>query len=524
MTVEIPLNIIEFIEHPDLINDRTSSFAQKTVLKATYGLPLSLDELELYKQRTSREVYAACEQLEASILSGRRGGKTTKIAARIVIYEAFRDHGIPEGEQACVMLIAPALKQAQIAFRAIRRDILGSRVLSAQVVRSTKEQIELKNGITIECFACTYDHVRGHTIVAAVCDELAFWADEETAANPAEEVIGALLPGMATVRNSKLIKISTPYRKEGLLWREFQQRAELDFAVWQLSSAEMNPTFSPSILDRARRRGGEENFRREYLAEFTDTITGWVDSDALEACIVRGRREMPPVSNALYAAAVDPATRHDDFALAIVHREADGCIVLDRVAKWTGTKSAPLVTRVVLDEIKTILRQHGLNTVIGDQYLFDVLKMEFMECGVYYESRPFGLQTRAEIFGTLKHLLLQSRIRLVDDPDLLRQLRHLHEEKNPRGNVDVRPSGGMHDDLAVAVALAVTEIAKQPTGPSPFKFGEPTNVAGVRVGRNERGVQYNILPSMIPDTCPYQGICANFPRCSDLGYCQGLEE
>ena len=47
-----------------------------------------------------------------------------------------------------------------------------------------------------------------------ICDELAFWSDDENSANPAEDVIAAVRPGMATVRNPKLIKISTPYRED----------------------------------------------------------------------------------------------------------------------------------------------------------------------------------------------------------------------------------------------------------------------------------------------------------------------
>jgi hypothetical protein len=305
----------------------------------------------------------------------------------------------------------------------------------------------------------------------------------------------------------------------GMLWREFQQRAELDFLVWQLSSQELNPTLSPSILDRERRRS-EENFRREYLAEFTDSITGWVDAEILDACIVRGRRETSPVHDGLYVAVVDPATRHDDFALVILHRQPDGCIVVDRVAKWTGTKAAPLVTRVVLGEIRSILRQYGLNTVVGDQFCFDVLRQEFLELGVYYEIRTFGLNTRAEIFGNLKHLLLERRIRLVDDPELLRQLRHLHEEKNARGHMDVRPSGGVHDDLAVAAALAATELVKQPCGPTPFLVG--AHVTGVRVERNRRGCRAQYLVVDGPGPVPLRSAVFKFSKMSGSGFLRRL--
>ena len=210
------INIIEFIRHPDLLREERLSVAQMACLKGVYGLPLEPVELDIYRRATGRQEYDAVEQREATIISGRRGGKTGRIAAPICCFEAFRDHDLPPGEEAHVMLLAPTLKQAKIAFRYIRNYLRNSPVLSKRVVRITKEEIVLDNGVVIGCYPCTYDGVRGRTIIAVICDELAFWSDEEDSANPAEEVLAALRPGMATVRNPKLIKISTPYGKTGL--------------------------------------------------------------------------------------------------------------------------------------------------------------------------------------------------------------------------------------------------------------------------------------------------------------------
>ena len=93
-------------------------------------------------------------------------------------------------------------------------------------------EIDLDNGITIACYPCSQITIRGLRVVAAVLDELGFWRDEVTAANPAEDVLNALRPAMATFTNHKLIKISTPYRKEGVLWRDYKERAERDYLVW----------------------------------------------------------------------------------------------------------------------------------------------------------------------------------------------------------------------------------------------------------------------------------------------------
>jgi len=161
----------------------------------------------------------------------------------------------------------------------------------------------------------------------------------------------------------------------------------------------------------------------------------------------------------------------------------------------------------VLGEIKSILDDYGINSAVGDQFCSDVIRQDLLELGVMYEICTFGPQTRAKIFTNLKHLLLQGKIELLEDPELLRQLRNLREERTDRGQIDVRPSSGMKDDLAVAVALAASELTTRPSRPLPFIMptGEPYS-------------------GQLPWTCPLQAICQNFPCCIDAGICQGFAD
>ena len=113
-----------------------------------------------------------------TLLGGRRGGKTGKLAARIALYEAFRDHRVPRDERAYVMLVAPVIAQAKIAFNFIRKDIYSSRILSSKIAKVRGNEIELKNGIVIGCYACSQITVRGRAAVTIVCDEICFWRNE----------------------------------------------------------------------------------------------------------------------------------------------------------------------------------------------------------------------------------------------------------------------------------------------------------------------------------------------------------
>jgi phage terminase large subunit-like protein len=461
-----PLDIIEFIKHPNILNDQRMSVAQQAFLKSTYGLPLNSEEHDIYSQSTGRSEDVVVEQNESTLIGGRRGGKDV-MAAWIAIYEGFRDHNLSRGDRGYVMLIAPTKRQAQIAMRYIHAGLRSSSLLWRSVVEVRRDEIELIHGVTIACYPCSHVAVRGVSVICCICDELAFWRHEETSASPEEEVLAALRPAMAAFPTAKLIKISTPYRKEGILWREFQQRGELSHLVWQMPSSIMNPTLPRSFLEKERKRN-EERFRREFLAEFTDQIAAWVVPEVLDPCVAKGRTELPRVENATYVVAIDPAFRRSDFALAVLHRTREGSVVVDRVAHWSGTKKAPLSFESVCQEIVRIVKQYGIPEVVGDQYCFPVIKQYFDKLGIRYREFTFAAHTRMELFGNLSALLNGRKIELLDEPTLLRQLRALELRTERNGNVDIRPSHDQKDDLAVAVALAAFELCKRPPTRKPW--------------------------------------------------------
>ena len=60
---------------------------------------------------------------------------------------------------------------------------------------------------------------RGYSFAAVLCDEIAFWRQDETSANPDVEILRALRPGMASIPGSVLLMASSPYAKRGELKR-----------------------------------------------------------------------------------------------------------------------------------------------------------------------------------------------------------------------------------------------------------------------------------------------------------------
>ena len=183
-------------------------------LKAIFGLPMDESERDLFVKHTGREAPPIGQSREAWFIVGRRGGKS-RIAALIAVFLAcFRSYKdvLAPGERGVVMLIACDRQQAKVLMRYIVGFLEGVPMLERLIVRRTEDEIDLSNGITIAIHTSSYRAVRGYTVVACICDEVAFWRSDESA-NPDEEVLNAIRPAMATVAWSMLIAIGSPYSR-----------------------------------------------------------------------------------------------------------------------------------------------------------------------------------------------------------------------------------------------------------------------------------------------------------------------
>ena len=212
------MTIIDAIRDPALFGpffrDLASWRPWIAALKAIFGLPMDDEEVALFVKHTGREAPPIGQSREAWLPIGRRGGKS-RIAALIAVFLAcfrsYRDVLAP-GETATIMLIAVDRHQARVLLKYIAAFLEGVPMLSRLVTRRTEEAIDLSNGVSIEVHTSSYRAVRGRTVVACICDEIAFWRSDESA-NPDEEVLNAIRPAMATVAWSMLIAIGSPYSR-----------------------------------------------------------------------------------------------------------------------------------------------------------------------------------------------------------------------------------------------------------------------------------------------------------------------
>ena len=194
------------------------------VLKAIFGLPLTELELRVFTELTGRTVAPTAPAQECWLIMGRRAGKSFIVSLIAVYLAAFKDYVayFAPGERATVMVIACDRKQARIILRYITAILEQVPMLAAMVERRDAESIDLSNRVTIEVGTCSFRSIRGYTVAAAICEEISFWYSEDSA-NPAEEILSAIRPAMATIPHAMLLAIGTPHAKRGPMYETFKR-------------------------------------------------------------------------------------------------------------------------------------------------------------------------------------------------------------------------------------------------------------------------------------------------------------
>jgi hypothetical protein len=451
-----PITIIQACQDPELFGgwfrDRESWVAWLTFLKVMFGLALNDAELAIFQQHTGRSAPAPGGYFDVSLVVGRRGGKSLILAATAAFLACFLDWHpfLTGGERGTVAIIAADRRQAGVIFKYLR-EMLAIALFEGLIERETNELLELKNGITIEVQTASYRTIRGRTVVAALCDELAFWRNDETGSNPDSEIVAALRPAMATVKGARLLKASSPYARKGVLWDDFNRFYGDDNAetlVWRASSKQMNPSIPDEFLEREF-RADPARAEAEYNALFRTDVENFVSREVVEGCVIRGRYELPPMKHETYGAFVDPSGGSSDaMTLCIVHRENDRVIV-DAIRETRP----PFSPESVVAEYAELLKTYKISVVVGDRYAGLWPRERFEAHGVKYEpsERP-----KSDLYRDLLPLLNAGRVELLDHPKSINQICSL-ERRTSRGGRDLIDSPPkQHEDVANAIAGAVT--------------------------------------------------------------------
>ncbi len=452
------MNIIDTMIDPQLFAEQFDSECWdnwRVLLKAFYALPLEESDFPVYEQLTQRQNAPEQPFKELFLIIGSRGGKSQN-AALIAVYEAFFNdytNTLSAGEMATVMVIAADRKQARSVFRYIKGLVDSCPMLKQMVVRENTESLELSNRSVIEITTASHRKTRGYTCSCVIADELAFWQTSTESANPDKEIINALRPSLATL-GGKLIALSSPYARKGVLWDAYRNYFGKDDSkrvlVAQAPTQLMNPTLDPEIIEQAYQED-ESAAKAEYGAQFRTDVESFISFEAVEAVTIPDRYELPAARCNYYMAFVDPAggSGQDAMTCAIAHKdELTEALVLDVVR----SEKPPFSPQYVVESFCKLFKEYNVRYVVGDRWGGDFVREQFRDRGIEYEPSE---KTKSEIYSELLPLINSGRVELLDIKKLRQELTGLERRTSRSGKDSIDHAPGMHDDLINSAAGAL---------------------------------------------------------------------
>lgn len=504
----------EAISEPLLLKARFSqlSLPQQTALKAFYGCELNSEEQSLWALFNGRATYDHLgypvhidpltylprEYHQAWLIWGRRSGKTDTFSATVLAYEATcggHEEFIRRGaQQAVCFLVSQDLRTARENLPLIHATILSSPLLKKELKgEPTAEWIELKNGLAIACVPPVAKAVRGYASPVVAMDEIGMWYTDSESANPDYEVERAVRYSQRQFPNYKRIGTSTPWVKDGLLWRyasvgsggmrlkdETSRIPYRNVMVLHATTAVMTGTVSGGLKSPVVSRDAlQEEFvadpdayGREALAQFTDSISGFLNSALLRSAVTENVFEREPFPQAkqanapipMYVAALDPAFRRDAFGFTIVHKDENGNVAVDVVRRWKAIPGQVLNPTDIFAEITPILKAYRIQMVYSDQYHLESLQQLAILNGFSIEGVSFTSKSKASIYGNLQQIVNRQKLRLLDskglDPakEMLDELLTLERRLTSGGAVQISAPPGKHDDMCSVLALAAEKV------------------------------------------------------------------
>jgi hypothetical protein len=261
---------------------------------------------------------------------------------------------------------------------------------------------------------------------------------------------------MATIPKAMMLKASSPYARRGALWNDYRKhfgKDETPVLVRQADTRTMNPSVPESFIAAAY-EDDPPSASAEYGGLFRTDVESFVSREAVEACVMLGRYELPPLPNVQYAAFVDPSGGSaDSMTLAIGHREEER-VVLDVIRE----RKPPFSPEAVVEEFATLLKTYRVGTCIGDRYAGHWPRERFEIHGITYQA---SAKPKSDLYRDLLPILNGGRAELLD-AKIISQLCAL-ERRTARGGKDsIDHPPGQHDDVVNAVAGALTGLIAPP--------------------------------------------------------------
>lgn len=502
---------------------------QKFILKSFYGIVLDDEEksISIPDEMNTREIgrftekefmdflintgrtnikeYRPGKQCRELILCcGRRSSKSS-IASIISNYETYRlikmgnpqaYFGFPDGHEIAVTTASTSNENATTLFGMMKARCMNCNYLKDRVVNKTQTYFNLKTyedelksnepSLLMLCSGAGSDTLRGHNNIVVIFDEAAFFA--LNGMNSGEEVYRALTPSVSsftkggdrTKGEGRIILLSSPYGKSGLFYQKYLESFDNTESVlmFQMYSAMVNPTIDNSILRDAKRKD-PAMFDCEYGGKFSDTVSTWMDFEALNKVIDKEKTKNPKQGKpgVEYFMGLDYGGKTDGSSVAIVHKEEEKIILDYADVYYSGSSDVMFENHNVMynnvnkmfsgfeiipvegfaGEIKKLNDMFPTRYGWFDQFngyaLLEMLKSKGLS---QFEAKNVSAGLNTQVYQICKTLINSGLIEIFNHEILTQELVFLEEIKSgSHVSVEAPQRTGFHDDISDAFVRAI---------------------------------------------------------------------
>ncbi|MFO0729742.1 MAG: hypothetical protein U0361_01865 [Nitrospiraceae bacterium] len=216
-------------------------------------------------------------------------------------------------------------------------------------------------------------------------------------------------------------------------------------------------------IESAQVRLPSWHFRRLYLNLSGQAEGAAFDGNAVEACISKNRKVLPPQPGVTYAAFTDiSGGGADDSTLSIAHSTDDGRIIVDLVMDQGARIGGTFSPEECVKKFAAILKAYRCHQVTGDRFAGHWPREAFQKQGITYQVAD---QTASQLYAAFEPLVNSGQVELLDVPKLIQQILGLVRKGDKTSH-----QAGEHDDYANAVAGAAVLAAAPVSMPGIYVF------------------------------------------------------
>lgn len=463
---------------------------------------------------------------ELVLVLGRRSGKDY-ITSIIALYEVmkllehpsgspFSKYNISSANPITILTVANNSTQSKIAFNEIREKLVHSKyfenrvlpegfessaiwIMTDQDIKDMAKRKEQglppakKGSIVIEVGNSNASGLLGKGVFVLILDEVATYQEE--GATSGDVILQGLSPSLMTyglfvdkknengdlvfdsngevekekIYDSKIILISSPRDKEGILWKYFNDGHDVpNRLVARAPTWVANPSHTELSLRENNPSFNEEQFNMEFGAQFSGLGGSQMFSvelvDNMFSSEFRFVNKGEP--GKIYFLHLDPAATSHNYALVLVHKDkrinydtqkAEEVVIVDHIKIWKPEKDRPILPSTVEAYIQELKSHFRIALITYDQWNSVESIDRLNKMGVPHSLLRYNPSKKMKIYTELQNLMVGKKIFCPHHKLLREELLSLQKKITERG-FKVYPKktdvGSFTDDVADALAGA----------------------------------------------------------------------